>query len=171
MPAKKQSGKPHPRSAQAAEKKFGKAARRSAEAGGKKPIAWQQAEKPTKRLPGSVPLAPPVDLFEPVAKTFESSVSHSIEASTSDVYRAFNDPNRRSWCHERAYTVRGSVAPRSLILRFADGTSASVAISRKGNARSLVMVLHKGIATAANAEIARNQWRASLERLAATMAD
>ena len=166
MPAKKHSDKQHPKSAKAAEQKFGKAARKAAEGGGKKPVIWQKAEHPAKRLPGSVPLTPPVDPFEPPVKTFDSSVSRTLDASASDIFRAFNDPNRRGWCHERGYAVRGSVAPRSLTLGIADGTFAGVAITRKGNTRCIVSVLQKGFPDEARAERARADWRGSLDRLA-----
>lgn len=179
MPAKKQSGKPsarpaakqHPKSAQNAEKKFGKAARRATEGGGKKPVVWQLAEKPVKRLPGSMPLPPKVDIFEPAAKTFEATAARSIEASASEVFRAFNDPNRRGWCHERGYAVRGSVAPRSMTLGFADNTIASVGIIRKGNTRCQVSVLQKGFPNPDLAARARSDWSAALERLAGMMAE
>ena len=171
MPAKKQSDKQHPKSAKAAEQKFGKSARRAAEAGGKKPVIWQKAEQPQKRLPGSVPLAPPVDPFEPPVKTFDSNVTRTIEATASELFRAFNDPNRRGWCHERGYAVRGSVAPRSLTLGLGDGTFASVAITRKGNTRCVVSVLQKGFVDPDRAERARGNWKLSLDRLAGAMAE
>lgn len=180
MPAKKQgarkqggrvtSQKKHAKSAEAAEKKFGKAARSAAERGGKKPVIWQQAEKPARRLPGSMPLAPVRDIFEPAPKTFECTAARTLEASASEVYRAFNDPSRRGWCHERGYAVRGSVAPRSLTLGIADGSVGVVAIARKGT-RCQVSVLQKGITTADAAERARIDWRNSLERLAGMLAE
>jgi len=181
MPAKKQgprkqggrvtSQKKHAKSAEAAEKKFGKAARSAAERSGKKPVIWQQAERPAKRLPGSMPLAPKVDIFEKPAKTFEATTARTIEASASELFRAFNDPTRRAWCHERGYAVRGSVAPRSLTLGIADGSTGVVSIQRKGNTRCQVSVLQKGITTESAAEKARGDWRASLERLAGMMAE
>ena len=170
MPPKKPNQKPHPKSAKAAEQKFGKSARKAAEVGGKKPVIWQKADRPVKRLPGSVPLAPKVDPFEPPVKTFDSNVARTVEASASDIYRAFNDPNRRGWCHARGYAVRGSVAPRSLVLGLSDGTFASVSIARKGS-RCVITVVQKGIADPAAAERARADWRLSLDRLAGMMAE
>ncbi|MES2524973.1 MAG: hypothetical protein V4617_19910 [Gemmatimonadota bacterium] len=172
MPPRKPDIKAHPKSAKAAEEKFGKAARKAAEKGGKKPVIWQHAERTVKRLPGSVPLTPERDIFEPVAKTFEASVARTIEASPSEVYRAFNDPKRRGWCHEQHYLVRSSVAPRSLTMSIgtsntgASNTIVNVAISRKGNTRCMVSVTHKGFPDAERAERARGDWRAALERLA-----
>ena len=134
-------------------------------------MIWQKADKPRKRLPGSVPLAPKVDPFEPPVKTFESNVARTVEASASDIYRAFNDPSRRGWCHAPGYAVRGSVAPRSLVLGLSDGTFANVSIARKGNTRCVISVLQKGIADANAAERARSDWRASLDRLAGMILD
>ncbi|MEO7521046.1 MAG: hypothetical protein ABIW79_04450 [Gemmatimonas sp.] len=171
MPPKKPNQKPHPKSAKAAEQKVGKSARKAAEVGGKKPVIWQKADRPVRRLPGSVPLAPAIDPFEPRVKTFESIATRAVEASVSDLYRAFNDPNRRGWCHARGYAVRASVAPRSLVLGLVDGTSASVLIARKGNTRCVITVVQKGITDPGAAERARGDWRASLDRLSGMMAE
>ena len=174
MSAKKSAGKPHKRSAKAAEKKFGVSASKAAQRSGKKPRVWTQAEQSRNQLPGSgslTPAGPPVDPFEPAAPRFDATVSHTIEAPVSLIYRAFNDSRQRGWCHERGYAVRATVAPRSLVLGFVDGTTASVFIARKGNARSAVTVLQRGFSDAHSANEARGAWRASLDRLAAMMAD
>jgi hypothetical protein len=55
-----------------------------------------------------------------------------IDASPSEVFRAFNDPTRRQWGSAFGYTVMNAVAPRFLRLMMHDGTLVSVSIGRKG---------------------------------------
>ncbi len=92
--------------------------------------------------------------------------TRTMDASVSGVFRAFNDPTRRGWMHERLYSVQAAVAPRMLKLAMPDGSVVSVAIQRQGNTRTLVNLEQSKIADAAAAERARQAWRGSLERLA-----
>ncbi len=162
--SKRSDLKAHPKSAKATEQKFGKAARAAAEKGGRKPTAWQTADKP-KRL---IPIEPtvPVDIFAPKAAVFDVVVTRTLDGSMSDVFRAFNDPNRRGWCHERGFAVRSTIAPRMLRLAFADGSLAGVAIVRQGNVRCTVTVDLTKLPSAAAAERARHAWKMSLDQLA-----
>ena len=153
--------KARPTSAKAAERKFGKAARVAAEQGGRKPSVWQEADRPKRRVQAD----PPVDIFAPLAHGVEITVARTLDGSMSAVFRAFNDPERRAWCHERGYAVRGAIAPRMLRLAFVDGTSAGVAIARQGNARCSVSVSLSRLTDHAAADRARQQWKASLEHL------
>ena len=105
------------------------------------------------------------------ARGFEVSVTRTLEASASEVFRAFNDPTRRGWCHVQDYVVRTTIAPRSLRLGFSDGTLVAVAIERKGNTRCAVSVQHAGLADEAAAERARAEWKESLARLAQALAE
>jgi|GEM_PF-269826 hypothetical protein len=105
------------------------------------------------------------------ATGFEVSVSRSLEASASDVFRAFNDPARRNWSTVRDYIVRTTIAPRSLRLGMPDGTLVSVAIDRKGNTRCTVTVQQTKLADNAATDAARSYWRDALARLADMLAD
>lgn len=102
---------------------------------------------------------------------FEISVSRTLEASASDVFRAFNDPTRRGWCFVSDYVVRTTIAPRSLRIAFSDDTLVVVAIARKGNTRCAVTVQHNKLPDAATAEKAKDAWRDALARLAGMVAD
>lgn len=102
---------------------------------------------------------------------FEISVSRSLEASASDVFRAFNDPARRSWSAVRDFVVRTTIAPRSLRLGMPDETLVSVAIERKGNTRCTVSVQHSKLPDAAVAEQAKAMWRDALAQLADMLAE
>lgn len=102
---------------------------------------------------------------------FEISVSRTLEGSASDVFRAFNDPTRRAWCFTTSYTVRTTVAPRSLRLAMPDESLVTIAIDRKGNARCAVSVHHSKLPDAATAEQAKSAWRDALARLAGMLSD
>lgn len=160
MAARKQAGRPpmkhdNKKSPKAAEQKFGKAARQSAERSGKKPTIWQRSEQ---RLPGAAPLTSGQSMPG-------DAITRTIEASASEVYRAFNDPTRRGWSHEPGYAVRATVAPRSLVLGMRDGSTARVSITRKGNVKVLVAIEIAGLPDTTTPEQARHDWRESLGRL------
>lgn len=156
----------------ATEQKFGKAARVAAQQGGKKPVAWQQSEKLKRDL--FVPLTQDEALdraIEIASRTASHgsfiTATRTVDGSASDVFRAFNDPMRRHWCHERLYSVRSAVAPRMLRVVMPDQTVVTVAIQRKGNTRTLVTVEQSQLPDAGTAERARQAWKLSLDRLAA----
>jgi hypothetical protein len=139
------------KNAKAAEQKFGKDARRAAERSGKKPGVWKSAERERPAAPAPLPSS---------AEGDGATISRTIEASASEVFRAFNDPRMRGWCHEAGYAVRRATAPRSLVLGLQGSAGAQVAIERRGNTRTLVTLrLTHGTDPAA--------WRASLDRLSA----
>lgn len=99
------------------------------------------------------------------------TVGRSLEASASDVFRAFNDPHRRGWCPASDYVVRTTVAPRLLRIGMRDGTLVTVTIARSGNARCAVTVEQSKLPDERSAELAKSMWREALARLAAVMAD
>lgn len=147
------------KNAAAAERKFGKAARQAAERGGRKPGAWRDAEQPTASL-AAAPI--PAEALGMVAV----SVSRVIDASPSEIFRAFNDPTRRQWSGEFGYKVMNAVAPRFLRLMMHDGTLVSVSVARKGNARCAVELEHSRLADVATGERTRAAWRDGLMRMA-----
>ena len=161
--SKRTDQKSRPKSAKAAEQKFGKAARFAAERGGQKPSVWQETDRAKRYAP--VPPATPIDVFAPHPNGFEISVARTLAGTMSDAFRAFNDPERRSWCHERGFAVRSTIAPRMLRLAFVDGSLVGVAIVRQGNARCTVSVEQTRLVDATAAERARQLWKLSLDRL------
>ena len=152
------------RAAAAVEKKFGKEARKAAERGGRKPNAWEQPNRASVRAADSAverlhpPDAPSDDL--------DVAVSRSLEASASEVFRAFNDPTRRAWSPMPDYVVRSTIAPRLLRIALRDGTQLTVTIARKGNTRCAVTVEQSKLPDELSAEKARALWRDALARLA-----
>jgi hypothetical protein len=101
----------------------------------------------------------------------EISVQRTLDASASDIFRAFNDPTRRQWSAVPDYLVRTAVAPRSLRIGMPDGSIVRVVIERKGNTRCAVAVQHGQLADIAAADRAREQWRDSLARLAGLLSE
>ncbi len=165
--AKRHVGKDAPKvapkkNAAAAEKKFGKAARQAAEKGGKKPGAWRDAEQPrASRVSHAAAPTPPEALG-----TVTVTVSRMIDASPSEVFRAFNDPTRRQWSGTMGYRVVSAVAPRFLRLMMHDGTLVSVSIGRKGNARCAVDLEHSRLPTVSDGERMKAEWRDGISRMA-----
>ncbi len=148
------------RSAAMAEKQFGKAASSAAKRAGKKPTVWKQVEE---RRPDRI--------ITPQAQgDSEVHVTRLIEASASEVFRAFNDPMRRGWCHARDYLVRTAIAPRFLRLAMADGTEVVVSILRKGNVRCSVELHHTRL-TGTQSGHAHTDWRDALGRLGEMVAE
>ncbi|WP_373070603.1 SRPBCC domain-containing protein [Gemmatimonas sp.] len=147
------------KNAAAAEKKFGKAARQAAEKGGKKPGAWRDAEQPRVSL-AAAPTPP--EALGTVAVT----VSRTIDASPSEVFRAFNDPKRRQWSGTLGYRVVSAVAPRFLRLMMHDGTLVSVSMGRKGNARCAVDLEHSRLPNASEGERMKAEWKDGMAKMA-----
>ena len=155
------------RTATAVEKKFGPAARKAAERGGRKPTTWAQPDRMALR--DAARSAPPVD--DAPSDDLDIEVSRSLEASASDVFRAFNDPTRRAWSPVRDFVVRTTIAPRLLRISMRDGTLVTVTIARKGNSRCAVTVEQHKLPDELTAEQAKGMWREALARLADLLAD
>ena len=102
---------------------------------------------------------------------FEISVARTLDASASDIFRAFNDPTRRQWSAVPDYLVRTAVAPRSLRIGMPDGSMVTVVIDRKGNTRCAVSVQHSKLTDAAAADRAKVMWRDALSRLAGMLSE
>ena len=153
----------------AIEKKFGVAARKAAQQGGRKPAVWEQPGRAAARAAesardGSARQDLPSD-------DLDVSVSRSLEATASEVFRAFNDPARRAWSPVRDYVVRNTIAPRLLRIALPDGTQLTVTIARKGSARCSVTVEQSKLPDELSAEQARARWRDALARLADLLAE
>jgi len=100
------------------------------------------------------------------ANGFTISSTRTMDASVSAVFRAFNDPTRRDWCHERLYSVQSAVAPRMLRLAMADKSTVTVSIARKGNTRTMVSIEQTKMADAQAADQAKLAWKQALDRMA-----
>ena len=163
------SGSRSKRAKAAVEKKFGVAARKAAQRGGRKPTVWDQPNRASVRAAESAierPARP-----ELPSDDLEASVSRTLEASASEVFRAFNDPARRAWSPVRDYVVRNTIAPRLLRIALPDGTQLTVTIERKGNARCMVTVEQSKVPDELSVERSRALWRDALARLADLLAE
>ena len=110
-------------------------------------------------------------MTSPATRSDTITVARTIEASASDVFRAFNDPTRCGWCFTQVFRVLAVTAPRALRFLLSDETMVKVAIERKGNVRSSVTVTHSHLADPAACEQARLAWRDALARLADLLAE
>lgn len=153
----------------AVEKKFGVAARKAAQRGGRKPEVWDQPSRASVRAAESALDRSQQD--DVVSDNLEVSVSRSLEASASEIFRAFNDPSRRSWSPVRDYVVRNTIAPRLLRIALPDGTQLTVTIARKGNTRCMVTLEQSKLPDELSAEQARARWRDALALLADLLSD
>ncbi|MEQ1689853.1 MAG: hypothetical protein ABMA00_01100 [Gemmatimonas sp.] len=160
------SGSASKRTTVAIEKKFGAAARKAAERGGRKPSTWAQPDRSVVR--NTARTESPDDL---PSDNLDIAVSRSLEASASEVFRAFHDPTRRSWSAVRDFVVRTTIAPRLLRIGMRDGTLVTVTIARNGNSRCAVTVEHHKLPDERTAEQAKSMWREALARLADLLAD
>ena len=156
------------RAAAAVEKKFGVAARKAAQRGGRKPGVWEQPDRASVRAAESSVLR--AERPE-VSDDLGVSVSRSLEATASEVFRAFNDPTRRAWSPVSNYVVRNTIAPRLLRIALPDGSQLTVTIVRKGNARCTVTVEQSKVPDELSVERSRALWRDALARLADLLAD
>ena len=150
----------------AVEKKFGVAARKAAQRGGRKPTAWEQPTRAAVRAAENA-----VERSDATSDDLLVSVSRSLEATASEVFRAFNDPARRAWSPVRDYVVRNTIAPRMLRIALPDGTQLTVTITRKGNTRCMVTVEQSKVPDELSLEKSRALWRDALARLADMLAD
>jgi hypothetical protein len=163
------SGSRSKRAKAAVEKKFGVAARKAAQRGGRKPAVWEQPDRAAVRAADSA-LERSARVDAP-SDDLAVSVSRSLEATVSEVFRAFNDPTRRSWSPVRDYVVRNTIAPRLLRIALADGQQLTVTIARKGNTRCMVTVEQSKVPDELSVEKSRALWRDALARLADQLAD
>ena len=153
----------------AIEKKFGVAARKAAQQGGRKPAVWEQPDRASARAADSARDRAGSD--DMPSDNLDVAVSRLLEATASEVFRAFNDPARRAWSPVRDYVVRNTIAPRLLRIALPDGTQLTVTIVRKGNARCTVTVEQSKLPDELSAEQARARWRDALARLADLLAE
>lgn len=97
---------------------------------------------------------------------YQVSVSKTLGAPVSALYRAWADDEVRGrWLGEPA-TVRQAVPHKSMRMTWADGEMrVEVAFYAKGDSRTQVVVQHSRLADAGEAERMKRFWRGKLERL------
>jgi uncharacterized protein DUF4287 len=100
---------------------------------------------------------------------YEISVSRTVAASVSRVFKAWQDENtRKLWLTTTGspVTIRTATANKSMRLTWTDGkTSVGVSFLPKGPARSQVVVQHSKLPDAKAAARLKNFWAGALERL------
>ena len=105
------------------------------------------------------------------ARGFEVNVSKTLPVDLHTLYSAWTDPDTRSrWLGGADFDVRVARAGKSLRVNW-DGQSANLSVHfyKKTGGKSQVVVQHTKLASKAEVEKNRVQWKAALERLSATL--
>jgi uncharacterized protein DUF4287 len=98
---------------------------------------------------------------------FQISVSRTISAPLSGVYKAFADPKwRQRWLPETELVVRKATANKSMRVTWKDGkTSLEINFYAKGVDKSQVVIQHSKLPDARSAARMKDYWSAAFDRL------
>jgi uncharacterized protein YndB with AHSA1/START domain len=98
---------------------------------------------------------------------YEISVSRTLNAPLSAVYRSFaNEKERSSWLAEDGLQVRKATPNKTLRVTWKDGkTILAIAFYSKEPGKSQVVVQHSKLADAKTAEKMKSYWTRALDRL------
>jgi hypothetical protein len=98
---------------------------------------------------------------------FAISASKTIAVPADALYDAFlDDATRRAWLPDDALSPRTATKPRSARFDWGDGTTrVNVGFEVKSDDRSTVFVSHERLPDAAEADRAKERWRAALAGL------
>ena len=101
------------------------------------------------------------------ADGYQVSVSRTVEAPLSDLYKAFADEKRRAtWLGEDRLVVRRAAANKSMRVTWHDAKSSlEVNFYSKGEDKSQVIVQHSKLPNAKSAAKMKKYWSESLDRL------
>jgi hypothetical protein len=97
--------------------------------------------------------------------TFYVSVSRTLGAPVSEVYRAWEDARRRASWLGRPITVRTASRNKSMRITWDDDSSVHVYFVAKGPAKSQIAVQHEKLTSAAHVARAKTYWAKTLEKL------
>ena len=101
---------------------------------------------------------------------FEVSVSRTVNVPIAAAYRAWSDGRTRKKWLDEAVRVRTSTANKSIRFDWADGkTRINVYLVEKGPSRTQVTAQHVALASAKQAEAAKQAWRPRLDALKAML--
>ncbi len=97
---------------------------------------------------------------------FQISRSRTLAAAAEHVYDAWLNPQTRAgWLPGVEFTIRKTTPPKSIRLKWSDGSRLEVRLMPKGADKTAVTVQHDKIADAATAEAMKAYWVAALDRL------
>ena len=102
---------------------------------------------------------------------YEVSRSRTFSVPVTVLFEAWAaDAARRTWLGDVGATVRTATAPKSIRLRWPDGTIVIAGFTAKGEAKSTVAVAHTKLPDRAALDRAKQAWTDRLDALASMLA-
>ena len=102
---------------------------------------------------------------------FRTNISRTILSPASAVYAAWTDNERRdSWLPGQRFTIRTSIARKSLRITWPDGTDVEVTLTAKGPKKTVLEVQHGKLTGAAAVRGCKSFWSERLDALRDTLA-
>src|SRR5688572_17167289 len=103
--------------------------------------------------------------------SYEAAKSRTFGVPVSTLFEAWADGTaRRKWLGGVDAVVRTATAPKSMRLRWPDGTIIAVNFTAKGRNKSSVALAHTKLRDKVQADEAKTYWTARLDALAAVIA-
>ena len=97
---------------------------------------------------------------------FRTSVSRTLAAPVSAVFAAWQDAELRdAWLPRQRFTVRTSIARKSMRITWPDGTDLQVVFTAKGARKTVLEVTHAKLAGAAAVRGCKSYWAERLDAL------
>jgi len=97
---------------------------------------------------------------------FRTNVSRTILSPASAVYAAWLDEKLRdAWLPRQRFTIRTSIARKSLRISWPDGTDVEVTLTAKGPKKTILSVQHGKLAGAAAVRGCKSYWGERLDAL------
>jgi hypothetical protein len=101
---------------------------------------------------------------------YEASKSKTLRVPLSTLFRAFTVARtREKWLPGAKWTVRTTVARKSIRVTWEDGTSVEIYFVAKGPDKSQVAIQHRKLGTRSQAARAKSYWGERLDGLAALL--
>ena len=98
--------------------------------------------------------------------TFEVGASKTVRAPINELFAAFVDGRRRkSWLREGKLALKISESPRAARFDWNGSSSVKVTLTKRGPSKTVVSVVHSGLANAKEAAEVKQMWRDSLSVL------
>jgi hypothetical protein len=98
--------------------------------------------------------------------TYEVSKSRTVDVSVKELFEAcINASARRKWLDETGVTVRTATPPKSMRIRWHDGTIVVLGFTPKGEKKSSVSVQHSKLPSKAIADELKAYWARRLDAL------
>ena len=103
--------------------------------------------------------------------SYEASKSRTFDVPVETLFDAWADAaTRRRWLSDTGVTVRNVTAPKTLRLRWTDGTTVVASFTPKGAGRSVVALAHGKLPDKETADRIKRYWAERLDALGGVLA-